>query len=54
VPVGPRNGLDKESVVSIDNVVTILATALGHQIGFLFPDQEPALAEAIRNAFDLE
>jgi mRNA interferase MazF len=54
VPVGPRNGLDKESVVSIDNVVTILATALGHQIGFLLPDQEPALAEAIRNAFDLE
>lgn len=54
VPVGPRNGLDKDSVVSVDNVVTIPVTALGHQIGFLFPDQEPALAEAIQNAFDLE
>lgn len=54
VPVGPRNGLDKDSVVSIDNVVTIPVAALGHQIGFLFPDQEPALAEAIQNAFDLE
>jgi mRNA interferase MazF len=54
MPVGPRNGLDKDSVVSVDNVVTIPVTALGHQIGFLFPDQEPALAEAIRNAFDLE
>jgi mRNA interferase MazF len=54
VQVGPRNGLDKDSVVSVDNVVTIPVTALGHQVGFLFPDQEPALAEAIRNAFDLE
>jgi len=54
VPVGPRNGLDKDSVVSVDNVVTIPVTALGHQIGFLLPDQEPDLAEAIRNAFDLE
>ena len=54
VPVGPRNGLDKDSVVSVDNVVTIPVTALGHQIGFLLPDQESDLAEAIRNAFDLE
>lgn len=54
VQVGPRNGLDKDSVVSIDNVVTIPVTALGHQVGFLLPDQEPDLAEAIRNAFDLE
>jgi len=54
VPVGPRNGLDKDSVVSVDNVVTIPVTALGQQIGFLLPYQEPDLAEAIRNAFDLE
>ena len=54
VPVGPRNGLDQDAVVSIDNVVTIPVTALGHQIGFLFPDQEHALSEAIQNAFDLE
>ena len=54
VPVGRRNGLDKESVVSADNVVTIPVAALGHQIGFLFPDQEPALSMAIRNAFDLD
>lgn len=54
VPVGPRNGLEKASVVSIDNVVTIPVAALGHPIGFLFPDQESALSEAIRNAFDLD
>ncbi|MGO8767586.1 type II toxin-antitoxin system PemK/MazF family toxin [Mycobacterium sp.] len=54
LPVGRRNGLEKDSVVSIDNVVTIPVTALGHRIGFLLPDQEPALATAIRNAFDLD
>ena len=54
LPVGLRNGLHDESVVSVDNIVTIPVTALGHQIGFLFPDQEPALSTAIQNAFDLE
>jgi mRNA interferase MazF len=54
LPVGLRNGLHKDSVVSIDNIVTIPTTALGHQIGFLFPDQEPALSTAIQNAFDLQ
>lgn len=54
LPVGIRNGLDKDSVVSIDNIVTIPVASLGRQIGFLFPDQEASLATAIRNAFDLE
>lgn len=54
LPVGLRNGLHSESVVNVDNIVTIPVTALGHQIGFLFPDQEPALSTAIQNAFDLE
>ncbi len=54
LPVGLRNGLRSESVVSVDNIVTIPVTALGHQVGFLFPDQEPALSTAIQNAFDLE
>jgi len=54
LPVGLRNGLHSESVVSVDNIVTIPVAALGHQIGFLFPDQELALSTAIQNAFDLE
>ena len=54
VPVGPRNGLKKESVVSIDNIVTIPVEALGRQIGFFFPDQETALSIAVRNAFELD
>lgn len=54
LPVGPRNGLDQESVVSLDNIVTIPVATLGQQIGFLMPDQELALSTAIRNAFGLD
>ena len=54
LPVGSRNGLDRDSVVSLDNIVTSPVAALGHQVGFLFPDQEVGLSTAIRNAFDLD
>jgi mRNA interferase MazF len=53
VPVGPANGLDRDSVVSCDNIVTVPAESLGRQLGFLLAAQEAALGEAIRNAFDL-
>lgn len=53
VAVGPANGLDHESVVSCDNIVTVPTEALGAQIGRLLPGQEALLAEAIRAAFDL-
>lgn len=53
VPVGPANGLDQESVVSCDTIVTVPTATLGRQIGFLLPGQEAALAAAIRIAFDL-
>jgi mRNA interferase MazF len=53
VPVGVANGLEHESAVSCDNIVTIPTTALGRQIGFLLPAQEGGLADAIRAAFDL-
>ncbi|MDR2373440.1 MAG: type II toxin-antitoxin system PemK/MazF family toxin [Bifidobacteriaceae bacterium] len=54
VEVGLGNGLDQACVISLDNIVTIPTADLGRQIGFLRPDQEPALARAIANAFDLE
>ena len=54
VPLGPRNGLDHDCVVSIDNVITIPASALGRPVGFLMPDQEKQLARAIVVAFDLD
>lgn len=54
VPVGPPNGLDRDSVVSCDNITTVRMSALGDTIGLLFDDQEPALARAISDAFDLD
>lgn len=54
VPVGPANGLDHESVVSCDNVVTVPKSTLGRQIGRLLPEQEVALTVALHAAFDLE
>ncbi|MGL5864370.1 MAG: type II toxin-antitoxin system PemK/MazF family toxin [Dermatophilaceae bacterium] len=54
VPVGPRNGLNHDSVVSCDNLTTVRRSAVGDTIGLLFDDQEPALARAIADAFDLE
>ncbi|MCG2801942.1 MAG: type II toxin-antitoxin system PemK/MazF family toxin, partial [Cellulomonas sp.] len=46
-------GLDHDSVVSCDNIVTIPVSALGRQLGFLLPEQEAQLGEAVRTAFDL-
>ncbi|MEV0792376.1 type II toxin-antitoxin system PemK/MazF family toxin [Kribbella sp. NPDC050459] len=54
VRVGPENGLDHASAISCDNIQTIPKSQLGRLIGHLHPDQEPALAEAINLAFDLE
>lgn len=54
LPVGRTNGLDRSSVVSCDNIVTIRTTSLGRQIGRLLPEQEPALTAALHAAFDLD
>lgn len=54
VPVGPANGLDQGSVINCDHVHTIPADALGRQIGFLLPEQEPALTRTLMLAFDLD
>ena len=52
--VGARNGVDHDSVVNLDNILTIPAADLGRQVGFLHSDQEVALTVAIAAAFDLE
>lgn len=54
VPVGSSNGLERDSVVSCDNIVTMPVGQLLRQIGYLLPDQESALSEAIVAAFDLD
>ncbi|MFT3851497.1 MAG: type II toxin-antitoxin system PemK/MazF family toxin [Ilumatobacteraceae bacterium] len=53
VVVGIDNGLDQESVVNCDNIVTVDRAALGTRIGSLLDHQEPELAAAIAWAFDL-
>jgi len=53
VPVGPRNGLDHDSVVSCDNIVTVSTSAVGDTLGLFFDDQEAELSRAISDAFDL-
>lgn len=53
VPVGVDNGLEGDAVISCDNIVTVPADMLGTAVGFLFPEQERALAQAIADAFDL-
>jgi mRNA interferase MazF len=42
-----------KSVISCDNIITVRRTAVGGTIGLFFDDQEPALAAAISDAFDL-
>jgi mRNA interferase MazF len=53
VPVGSPNGLDHDSVVSCDNIVTVPSSLLGRHVGYLFSAQEAQLADAIRSVFDL-
>lgn len=53
VPVGPANGLEQDSVVSCDNIITIDKASLGRHVGFLFERQEQLLAAAVINAFAL-
>src|SRR5580704_14794220 len=53
VSVGKDNGLDHESVVSCDNILTVPTSTLGPRIGHLQPAQELELAESIRAACDL-
>ena len=54
VPVGPDNGLERQSVISLDNVVTIPASLLGRTVGFLTSAQETLLARAVVLAYDLD
>lgn len=47
-------GLDHESVISCDNIVTVPAARIGQRIGYLSPRHESALAQTIVAAFDLD
>ena len=54
VHVGTANGLERDSVINCDNIVTVPMSVIGRLLGYLLPEQEPQLTEAILSAFDLE
>ncbi|GAB4065651.1 type II toxin-antitoxin system toxin endoribonuclease MazF3 [Angustibacter speluncae] len=54
VRVGPANGLDHDSAVSLDNVLTVPVGSLGRTLGYLLDAQEAELARAVVLAYDLE
>jgi mRNA interferase MazF len=54
VAVGPANGLDRDSVVSCDNITTIPRSSIGRLLGYFQPVQEQALSQAIAAAYDLD
>ncbi|HEY8722109.1 type II toxin-antitoxin system PemK/MazF family toxin [Pengzhenrongella sp.] len=54
VQVGSENGLDHDSIVTLDNVITVASADVGALIGYLLDRQEGDLTAAIRAAFDLE
>lgn len=54
VTCGTENGLERDGVIACDNITTIVASALGRQIGHLLDSQEAELTAALRAAFDLE
>jgi mRNA interferase MazF len=54
VVVGQRNGLDHDSVVNLDAIVTVPRDALLRPLGALLDEQEHDLTRAFHEAFDLE
>lgn len=53
VPVGPANGLDKDSVINCDNVTSVQRDMLGRCIGYLLAPQERLLTAALHTAYEL-
>lgn len=53
VPVGPAHGLDHESVVNLDTVVTVAAEHVGAFVGYLSDAEEDQLCTALLLAYDL-
>lgn len=53
VAVGATNGLDHDSAVSLDNIVTVPARSLLRHVGYLHPHQEDALTAAVHAALGL-
>ena len=53
VPVGPIHGLDHDSVINFDNIITVHQRHVGAYIGHLGEDEDRLVLRAIQEAFDL-
>jgi mRNA interferase MazF len=53
VPVGPRHGLERDSVANCNNVTTVPKSALGRRRGALGPEELFRLNAALRIALEL-
>lgn len=53
VLVGARNGMERDSAVKCDQIVSVSLDRLHERCGWLLEAQEVALHEAIQAAFDL-
>jgi mRNA interferase MazF len=53
VPVGPDDGLDHDSVIDADDLVTLDTALLLRRLGVLSASKLPVLAEALRVALAL-
>jgi mRNA-degrading endonuclease toxin of MazEF toxin-antitoxin module len=53
VPVGRTHGLDRDSAVNCDNLVTVRTSTLGRRRGELDPESLDRLGSALRLALDL-
>ncbi len=54
VIVGQRNGLDHDSAVNLDSIITVPRGTLVRPLGALMEDQEHDLTRAFHEAFNLE
>ncbi len=54
VPVGPEQGLARESAVNCDNIFTIPKSALGRRRGDLDAESLDQLRNALRIALDID
>ena len=54
VPVGPAQGLARQSVVNCDNLFTIPKRELASRRGALGPESVRALRDALRTALDVD
>lgn len=54
VPLGPEDGMPRQCVVNLDDILTIPKARLGERITMLSPEKITAVARAVTFALDLK